>query len=46
MGDNENMEVHWDGGSFAEEDSNEPEQNEMTECVELDNPLILETKKK
>ena len=39
------MEVHSDEGSFAVEDSNEPEQNEMTECVELDKPMTTETRR-
>ena len=39
------MEVHSDVGSFAVKDSNEPEQNEMTECVELDEPMTTETRR-
>ena len=38
-GDNENIEVHSDEGSFAEEDWDEPEQNEVPEWIEPDKAM-------
>ena len=39
MGDNEMIEVHLDGGSFAVEDWHEPEHSEVPESVEPDKPI-------
>ena len=45
MNDNEKLEVHLDGGSFAEEDWNEPEQNEVAEWIEPDKSMTIETRR-
>ena len=45
MGDNEKLEVHLDGGSFAEEDWNEPEHNEVPEWIEPDKPMTIEMRR-
>ena len=38
------MEVHSGDGSFAEEDWNEPAQIEVSESVESDKPMTMETR--
>ena len=43
MDDNEKIEVDSDEGTFAEEDWNDPEQNEV--CTEPDQPMTTETRK-
>ena len=45
MDDNENTEVNSDEDSFAEEDWNEPEQNEVPEWTEPDKPMTMETRR-
>ena len=39
MDDNENIEADSDGGSFAEEDWNDPEQDEVPKWTEPDVPM-------
>ena len=45
MDDNEKIEVDSDKGSFAEEDWNDPEQNEIPEWTEPDQPMTTGTRK-
>ena len=45
MDDNEKIEADSDGGSFAEEDWNNPEQNEVPEWTEPDMLMTTETRK-
>ena len=45
MDDNEKMEVGSDEGSFAEENWNEPEQDEVPKWTEPDQPMTRETRK-
>ena len=45
MSDTEKIEVYSDEGSFAEEDWNELEQNEVTKSVEPDKPIITKTRR-
>ena len=45
MDDNENIEVDSDEVSFAEEDWNDPEQNEITKWTEPDEPMTTGTRK-
>ena len=46
MDDNEKIEVHSNDVSFAEEDRNEPEQNEVPEWIEPDKPPTIETRRR
>ena len=45
MNDNEKIEVDSDEGSFAEEDWNDPEQNELAKWTESEQPMTTETRK-
>ena len=42
MDDNENIEADSDGRSFAEEDWNDPEQDEVPKWIEPDMPMTTE----
>ena len=45
MDDIEKIDVDSDEGSFAEEDCNDPEQNEVPKWTEPDQPMTTETRK-
>ena len=45
MDDNEKIEVDSDGGSFAKENWNDPEQDELPKWTEPDMPMTTETRK-
>ena len=45
LNDNEKTEVDSDGGSFAEEDWNDPDQDEVPKWTERDMPMTTETRK-
>ena len=45
MDDNEKKEADSDGGSFAEEDCNDPEQDEVSKWTEPDKLITTETRK-
>ena len=45
MNDHEKIEVDSDKGSFAEEDWNDPEQNEVPKWTETDLPMTTGTRK-
>ena len=45
MDDNEKIEADSDGGSFAEEDWNDPEQNKVPMWTEPDMPMTTKTRK-
>ena len=45
IADNEKIEMDLDEGSFAEEDGNDPEQNEIPKWTEPDQPMTTGTRK-